>query len=72
MLMLYGLFFSKAYTSYLAYQIVPNAGIALACTLTWLGAAAALGTDTWRLNPDPKTGKRQPLLPTKKIVVKQI
>ena len=66
MLMLYGLFISKVYTAYLAYQIIPNAGIALACTLTWLGAAAALGTDTWRLNPDQKTKKLQPLLPMKK------
>ena len=65
--MLYGLFASKAYTAYLAYQVSPKAGIALACTLSWLGAAAALGTDTWRLNPDPKTGKKYSLVPTKTI-----
>jgi len=67
MIMLYGLFLSKAYTAYLAYRIVPGAGIALACPLSWLAAAAALGTDTWRLNPDSHTGKLQPLLPTKTI-----
>ena len=67
MLLLYALFGSKAYTAYLAYQIDSRAGIALACTLFWIGAASALGTATWRLNPDPVTGKNQPLLPLKKI-----
>jgi len=63
MILLYALFASKAYTAWLAWQIDPTAGIALACTLSWLGAAAALGTATWRLNPDPATGQTQPLVP---------
>jgi len=65
MLLLYALFGSKAVTAYIAYRIDPNAGIALACTLSWLLAAAALGTDTWRLNPDPTTGRPQSLVPRK-------
>jgi len=67
MLLLWGLFATKAYTAYLAYQIVPGAGIALACTLSWLGAAASLGSATWRLNPDPNTGKNQSLVPRKVV-----
>jgi len=66
MLLLYALFGSKAYTAYLAYQIDPRAGIALACTLSWIGAASALGTATWRINPNPITGKKDPFLPLKK------
>ena len=69
MLLLYALFASKAVAAYLAYRIDPNAGIALACTLTWLLAASALGTATWRLNLDPNTGKRDSLLPMKTQVV---
>ena len=65
MLMLYGMVITKAYTAYLAYQVVPSAGIALATTLSWICAAAALGTSTWKLNPDRKTGKLQSLYPTK-------
>jgi len=66
MLLLYALFGSKAYTAYLAYQIDQTAGVALACTLSWLGAASALGTATWRLNPNPNTGQKDPLVPMKK------
>ena len=67
MLMLYGLVITKAITSYVAYRIDPTAGIVLALTLTWISAAATLGTCVWKLNPeDPKTGKLQPLYPVKK------
>lgn len=65
MLLLYALVGTKALAAYVAYQIDPRAGIALACTLSWLFAAAALSTATWRLNPDPKTGRPQSLVPRK-------
>ena len=65
--MLYALTASKAVAAVLAYRVDPTAGAVLAATLTWLSAAAALGTATWRLNPDPSTGKPQPLVPRKVV-----
>ena len=66
MLMLYGLVITKAITAYLAYRIDHTAGIALAATLSWISAAAALGTSVWKLNPDKKTGRLEPLYPVKR------
>lgn len=64
-IILYGLVASKALASFAFYQVSPLAGKLLALTLTWLTAAAALETDMWRINPDPDTGKKEPLYPAK-------
>jgi len=64
-IVLYLLALTKALTAYQFYQINPLAGKLLACTLTWLCAAAALETNTWQLNPDVETGKVEPLYPGK-------
>jgi translocator protein len=55
---------SKAYAAYQYYQIVPLAGKLLALPLIWLSIASSLIAATWRLNPDPNTGKPEPLFPT--------
>ncbi|GKY98631.1 hypothetical protein MPSEU_000819800 [Mayamaea pseudoterrestris] len=54
---------SKAYAAKQYYQVVPLAGKLLGGTLVWLTVAAALVGQTWRLNPDEKTGKLSPLYP---------
>jgi hypothetical protein len=64
-IVLYSLALSKVFAAYKFYQIHPLAGKCLAATLTWLTAAAALETHTWRINPDPDTGKPEPLYPAK-------
>lgn len=46
------------------YNTYPLAGQILGATLLWLCTAAALITDTWRLNPKPD-GNRDPLYPVK-------
>jgi len=55
---------SKAHAAYRYYQVVPLAGKVLGVTLVWLTIASTLITATWRLNPDPTTGKPEPLYPT--------
>lgn len=62
---LYALASSKAYTAYRFFQIDALAGKCLAATMTWLSAAAILETNTWLINPDPDTGKPEPLYPAK-------
>jgi len=54
---------TKAYAAYRYYQVVPLAGQLLAAPLIWLTVAAALVGRTWRLNPDPESGKPEPLYP---------
>jgi translocator protein len=54
---------SKAHAAY-QYSLVNSlAGKLLGATLIWLTIATALVTATWRLNPDPETGKLEPLYP---------
>jgi benzodiazapine receptor len=60
---LYGMWLSKAYAAWRFFQVDPLAGKALALTLSWLTAAAALETRTWQINPDPTTGQKEPLYP---------
>lgn len=65
-ILLYGLWFTKAYASYQFYLVDPLAGRLLSLTLGWLTAAAALETNTWLINPDPDIGNKiEPLLPRK-------
>ena len=62
---LYGLLLSNVYASVRFHAICPLAGTLLAVTSVWLAAAAALETHTWLLNPDPATGKPEPVYPAK-------
>lgn len=63
---LFGLLFSNIFASYQFYLVRPLAGKLLFATSLWLAAAAALETDTWRLNPENSTtGQRAPLYPAK-------
>eukprot|EP00571_Detonula_confervacea_P006968 CAMPEP_0172320486 /NCGR_PEP_ID=MMETSP1058-20130122/40666_1 /TAXON_ID=83371 /ORGANISM="Detonula confervacea, Strain CCMP 353" /LENGTH=285 /DNA_ID=CAMNT_0013035765 /DNA_START=186 /DNA_END=1043 /DNA_ORIENTATION=- len=62
---LYGIWLSKAYAAWRFFLVDPLAGKALALTLSWLTAAAALETRTWQINPDPGTGQKEPLYPAK-------
>lgn len=62
---LYALALSKMLAAYRFYLVDPLLGKCLAATLTWITAAAALETHTWRINPDPDTGKPEPLYPAK-------
>lgn len=55
---------SKAYAAYSYGRVVPRAGTLLALPLVWLTVASALIYSTWRINPDPTTGKPEPLYPT--------
>jgi len=62
---------SKANAAYRYYQVNAVAGKLLGATLIWLTVASALVTATWRLNPDPKDDKPEPLYPvTGKAVTK--
>lgn len=61
--LLYSLWLSKAFAALQFYKVKPLAGKLLALTLTWITAAVALETRTWQLNPDPYTGKLEPLVP---------
>ena len=56
---------SKAHAAYQYGRVNPLAGCLIAATLIWLTIATALVTATWRLNPDPATGKPEPLYPVK-------
>lgn len=62
---LYGLVITDIFAAFRFYQVDPLSGKCLAATLTWITAAAALETNTWRINPDPATGKPEPLYPAK-------
>jgi len=62
-ILLYGLWLSNAFAAFQFYKINPLAGKLLALTQIWITAAAALETSTWQINPDPDTGKPEPLLP---------
>merc|ERR1711865_908811 len=48
---LWCLWWTKAYAAYQFYGVDHHAGIMLACTLPWISAAVALQTRTWQLNP---------------------
>jgi translocator protein len=56
---------SKAHAAYQYSRVNVLAGRLVAATLIWLTIATALVTATWRLNPDPATGKPEPLYPVK-------
>jgi translocator protein len=56
---------SKAHAAYQYGRVHVGAGRLVAATLIWLTIASALVTATWRLNPDPATGKPEPLYPVK-------
>lgn len=62
-ILLYGLWLSKAFAAFQFYKVTPLAGKLMAATLTWITAACALETRTWQINPDPDTNKLEPLLP---------
>ncbi|KAG7343996.1 TspO/MBR family protein [Nitzschia inconspicua] len=64
-ILLYALALTKAATAFAFYQVNPLAGKLLALTMIWLSAAAALETQTWRINPDPDTGKKETLYPAR-------
>jgi tryptophan-rich sensory protein len=55
---------SKALAALAYYRALPWAGILLSLPLLWLTVAFALIAATWRLNPDPATGKPEKLYPT--------
>ena len=63
--LLYALWLTKAFAALQFYKVEPRAGQLLAWTLTWITAAVALTTRTWQLNPDPDTGRLEPLVPMK-------
>jgi translocator protein len=54
---------SKAHAAYQYSRVNHVAGTLLGATLIWLTIASALVTATWQLNPDPVTGKPEPLYP---------
>eukprot|EP00980_Cylindrotheca_fusiformis_P029129 scaffold22736_cov111-Cylindrotheca_fusiformis.AAC.4 len=54
---------SAAFAAYQYSQVLPLAGKLLSLKLIWLSVAASLIVRTWQLNPNPKTGKKYPLLP---------
>jgi benzodiazapine receptor len=56
---------SKAFAAYEFFRVNQMAGKVLGLTLVWLTVASALVTRTWQLNPDPTTGKAEPLFPIK-------
>lgn len=56
---------SKAHAAYRYSVVNATAGKLLALPLIWLTIASTLITTTWRINPDPVTGKPDSLLPTK-------
>ena len=56
---------SAANAAYQYYNVDIFAGKLLGGTLLWLCTAAALITDTWRLNPVNEDGKLVPLYPVK-------
>lgn len=62
----YTVWLSKAHAVYQYTAVNPVAGRLLGLTLIWLTIASALVTATWRLNPDPATGRPEPLVPVVK------
>jgi len=63
-----GIFFvwtSAANAAFQYYKVLPVAGKALSLKLIWLTIASSLIFRTWQLNPDPSTGQKSPLLPTR-------
>jgi len=56
---------SKAFAAYQYYQVNQTAGKLLGATCIWLTVATALIAATWRLNPNPSTGKPEALYPVK-------
>ena len=56
---------SKAHAAYQFTRVNAVAGRVLAATLVWLTIASALVFTTWRINPDPSTGKPEPLYPVR-------
>jgi len=64
--LIYALWLTKAFAAYQFYRVQPLAGKLLAVTLTWISAAVALLTQTWRLNPDPVTGRLDALTPLRR------
>ena len=54
---------AAANAAYQYGQVDPLAGKLLGVTLVWFAVASTLIADTWRLNPDPVTGQRDPLYP---------
>ena len=54
---------AAANAAYQYSQVEPFAGKLLGVTLVWFAVASTLIADTWRLNPDPTTGERDPLYP---------
>jgi tryptophan-rich sensory protein len=54
---------AAANAAYQYSQVDPFAGKLLGLTLVWFAVASTLIADTWRLNPDPSTGQRDPLYP---------
>jgi tryptophan-rich sensory protein len=55
-----GIFVTSSY-----YQVDANAGLLLVPMCLWLSIASALVYSIWDINPDTKTGERQPLVPVK-------
>ena len=55
---------SAAFAAFNYYQVLPLAGQLLSLKLIWLTIASSLIFQTWRLNPDPETGKKDALMPT--------
>jgi tryptophan-rich sensory protein len=49
--------------AYQYYKVNSLAGKLLGLTLLWFAVASSLITATWKLNPDPSTGKKDPLYP---------
>ena len=56
---LWCLWWTKAFAAYQFYVVDHHAGILLACTLPWISAAVALQTRTWQLNPMTTTRTRR-------------
>ena len=56
---------SAAYAAYSYWIATPLAGKVLAVPLIWLTIASSLIVRTWQINPDPATGEKESLLPTK-------
>ena len=54
---------SAAFAAFQYSQVLPLAGKLLSLKLIWLTIASSLIIQTWRLNKNPKTGKKYSLLP---------
>lgn len=58
-------YFSAAFAAFSYYQVLPLAGQLLSLKMIWLTIASSLIIQTWRINPNPKTGEKYSLLPRK-------